>query len=438
METALVVAYTFLFLFLIRKLSFFRLSGISETFTSILFIIKIIAGMILGWIYTYYYTDHGTSDSLKFFNDSGILFDSLKTNFHDFIRMFTGIDGNAPELRSYYVKMDTWLNIDVLFNDNKTIIRVNTLFRFFSLGYYAVHVVFINFLALIGFVSLLKIFLHYCPEKKKTVAIFSLLLPSVLFWGSGLLKDTLLIFAFGVLCYTCFKIVNLGWNRKRITSFLLFTMALMFIKLYVLVIIFPGILIWVFTRNMSMKRTAMVFLIGYVLYFTAAFNFHRVNEKFDVADIIYWKQTNFYTQASTNKARSVIEIPKLEPTNFSLIKNSPAAFFITLLRPALMDSHGNSLIFLSALENLFILIMLISGIWCFKRRPIDGFILFCIIYLFLLFALIGLITPVLGALVRYKVPGLPVLMFLIIYFADFDKLPFLRALKKERFNPSLT
>ena len=140
---------------------FFKIDGLPDYFAPALFVVKVIAGCILGWIYTYYYTDRGTSDSLKFFNDSGLLFDTLKTNFHDFIRMLTGIDGNAPELRHYYEQMETWLNRDVLFNDNKTIIRVNTIFRFFSMGYYYVHVVFINFLALTGLFALLRIFTDY-------------------------------------------------------------------------------------------------------------------------------------------------------------------------------------------------------------------------------------------------------------------------------------
>ena len=48
--------------------------------------------------------------------------------------MFTGIGGNDPELRHYYESMNAWLNKDVLFNDNKTIIRLNTFFRFSRWG----------------------------------------------------------------------------------------------------------------------------------------------------------------------------------------------------------------------------------------------------------------------------------------------------------------
>lgn len=422
MQPILVIGYCALFVLLIRRLQFFRIEGLPAYFSGVLFLIKVIAGCILGWIYTYYYTDKGTSDSLKFFNDSGLLFDTLHTNFKDFISMLTGIDGNAPELRHYYENMATWLNRDVLFNDNKTIIRVNTLFRFFSLGHYYVHVVFINFLSLTGMIALLKIFTDYCSEKKLLVGLLTMCLPSVLFWGSGLLKDPLLIFVFGLLCYTIYKIQMAGFSRKRMALFLLLLVGLMFIKLYVLLIIFPGILVWMFSRNWSTRRTAVIMLTAYVIYFAAAFNVHHVNKTYNVSEIIYYKQVNFYRQAEYYGARSLIEIPRIEPTVSSLIKNAPPAFATTLFRPTPIDAKANPLILLSAIENVFLVLILLLGIYYFRKKPGDGFLLFCAIFLFLLFALIGLITPVLGALVRYRMPGLPFLMFLTLYYSDLPPL----------------
>lgn len=422
MQLILTAGYTALFLWIIRRSQFFQLQGLPAYFSGGLFVLKVISGCILGYIYTYHYTDRGTSDTIKFFNDSGILFDSLFSRPYDFFRMLTGIGGNAPELRHYYEEMATWLNRDVLFNDNKTIIRVNTVFRFFSLGNYFVHVVFINFLSLTGLIALLKIFLDYCSDRKLEVAILTMMLPSVLFWGSGLLKDGLLIFVFGSLCYIIHRIGLTGFNRKKIISLLLMLFSLLFIKLYVMIIIFPGMMVWLWSRNRSSMAMVIAFVIVYALYFTAAFNIDKINEKYDVADIIYYKQVNFYVQAEENKAGSVIEIPRLEPGIKSIVMNAPAAFFTTLLRPFVTDAKGNKLILISAIENVFILLILLAGIITVKRKPGDGFILFCSTYLFLLFVLIGLITPVLGALVRYRVPGLPILMFLVVYFSGLPKI----------------
>ena len=57
-------------------------------------------------------------------------------------------------------------------------------------------------------------------------------------------------------------------------------------------------------------------------------------------------------------------------------------------------------------------------------------ILFCLSIVLLLFTLIGLITPIMGAIVRYKVPGLPFLLIFLLLLLDKEKLagkfPFFR------------
>ncbi len=78
---------------------------------------------------------------------------------------------------------------------------------------------------------------------------------------------------------------------------------------------------------------------------------------------------------------------------------------------------------MAAAENMLIVGLLIFVVlFAMKKKKVTPFILLCICLVIFLFTLIGLITPVLGAMVRYKVPGLPVLMFLVIYFYDKEKL----------------
>ena len=144
MHILLTCAYVAAFVYIIRKWSFFKSEGIPASWATYLFLFKIVAGVILGLIYTYHYTDPKTTDTFKFFNDSTILFQSIWTHPYDFFRMLTGYDAESEELRSYYLRMDAWLNTNLLFNDNRTIIRLNAIFHFFSLGYYYIHVVFLN------------------------------------------------------------------------------------------------------------------------------------------------------------------------------------------------------------------------------------------------------------------------------------------------------
>ena len=56
--------------------------------------------------------------------------------------------------------MHNWYNKVVLFNDYRFQIRINTLLRFISLGYYHVHAVFYCFLSFVGLTALLKLLLN--------------------------------------------------------------------------------------------------------------------------------------------------------------------------------------------------------------------------------------------------------------------------------------
>ena len=413
LQVFLTTAYTAFFIFFIQRLKFFRLEGISPGLVKLVFVLKVIAGCVLGFIYTYHYTEKG--DTQKFFDDSSIIFNSLFSNPKDFFALFTGINGNAGHLQPYYENMDAWNNKDVLFNDNKTLIRLNVLFHFFSLGFYYVHVLFLNFLSFTGLVALFKLFQTYMKNKSKELFFGVMLLPSVLFWGSGLLKDGLLLFGMGLMLFTYNKIVSFKQNLRTILLFTSLFVLLIFTKLYVIISIFPGLIAWYWARKDSAKKIILKFLLCYSVYLFIGFNIGALSKKYDVADIIFYKQKNFYEFARLAAAKSVIQIPAIEPNSWSLLINSPGAILRVLTRPSIFDSHA-PLILLAAAENLLILFIILFCLIKAKRNgnvnlPIFWFSIF---FFLSMYALIGLITPVLGAIVRYKVPVLPFLMFIML------------------------
>ena len=305
MEVVLVVTYVFLFYYIIRKNKFFRTEGIAAWIPGVFFLLKCISGILLGLIYTMYYTNHNDTDTFKFFTDSKIMFDTLFTRPMDFVRMFTGIDGKAPELYPYYVKMNSWLNTNLIFNDNKTIIRLNAFFRFFSLGYYNVHVIFINFISFTGLFCLYKSFTFYCNKKNWELIILTFLMPSVMFWGSGLLKDGILLTGFGLLFYSFISFLRNGFSIKRILAIFFALIILLVTKTYVLAIILPGLFAWWLTYNSSNRKVIIVFLASYIIYLAIAFNLYHFNPDYNVAALIYYKQKNFIDFGTLQKATMI-------------------------------------------------------------------------------------------------------------------------------------
>jgi len=432
MEWILTAAYTFLFIVLLLRLKVFELPGIPPVWLAGTFLLKVLAGISLGLIYTYHYTDRSTADTFKFFDDSRVMFNALRENPYDFLRMVTGIDADAPELRKYYLQMDAWLNTDVLFNDNKTIIRLNALFHFISLGKYYVHVVLLNVLSFTGLILLYKTFTVSFTGSKKLLFAGTFLLPSVLFWGSGLLKDGLLLFAFGILVMNFSKILNNKTGFQVYAGIVLGLFLMILIKLYVLIAILPGLVAWAWSARQHGWKVPVKFAVCYALYFLMIFNIHHILPQYNFTDLIYWKQKNFNTLAELTQAKSVINIPQLDYGLKSIIINSPIAFLNTYTRPLPMDIHGNLFILMACLESLLIIGFTII-VFIFRRRKSGSsqpLILVSICFVILIFTLSGLITPILGALVRYKVPALPFLMFILV--SSFDASRLLKSWRRDK------
>ena len=109
MNILLPALYAALFLFIIALSRTFRFEALPAWFMPAVFILKLLAGIALWYIYTYYYTDRSTSDIWKYFDDSEIMFRAAAQSPADYLRMLTGIGDDAPHIaQTYYQKMNFW------------------------------------------------------------------------------------------------------------------------------------------------------------------------------------------------------------------------------------------------------------------------------------------------------------------------------------------
>ncbi|HKR07289.1 MAG TPA: hypothetical protein VJY62_21825 [Bacteroidia bacterium] len=433
MEILLTVAYTAIFIFLISKLRFFVMDGISKRNLQWVFLLKIISGFLLSLIYTYYYTDRLYADCFKFYDDSKVIYDLFFTDKKIFFQFMLGFPHENNTYMDYSNVMHNWWNRYNLYNENRTIIRLNVVMRFISLGYYQVHNVFFCFLSFAGLVAIAKLFLKDLKEFKKPIFIFVFLFPSLIFWGSGVLKDGLILFCSGMTLYFMDKFCT-GTNKK-IPHFILsfcFLVLLLFVKVHVFFIFLPCYIAYALSIK-NRKHVALKFIAVSVLFFIFLLSVPLFSRNINFLQYLAVKQKEFINLAEIVKAGSAIYIQPLEPTIWSLIKNSPVAFYNTMFRPNLLDSHS-PFILLSALENIFIICFGIIALLSItkKKIKISPMFYFSVIYVVALFVLVGLITPVMGAIVRYKIQGLPFLFFIFLALMDKEKLlkrfPFLKPL----------
>ncbi len=423
----LALGYTALLLYFMRRMRFFNaVPGLSFRWLSGIFLLKIAAGTALWAIYTYVYPDRLTADVFKYFDDSAPMFNALYTEPADYFRMVFGI-GNDTEAFwwKYYKEMNNWERAfeSNLYNDSHTIIRFNAVVRLFSFGEFHVHTVVAAFLALTGLLGIYRAFVTSLVGLERVLMAVVFLLPSVLFWASGVIKESLLFFGMGLLVYqvSYFLVVRWRWWDPFL---LLFTVAMLFfLKFYVLLSLTPALILLAWARRADRPALWLKALLVYGFFILVGLNLQRVFPGWDILGILTMKQRDFVGLALLMDSGSFVMPTLLLPDVWLFASQAPYALYIALAGP-LVHGGGGALGLIAGAENAGFLLFLF-GCFMFRGpwRKLDHALFFSMLFYVLLLALIiGYTTPVMGAVVRYRTPLLPFLMIAGLLILDKDRI----------------
>lgn len=292
----------------------------------------------------------------------------------------------------------------------------------------------------IGVWHLYKVFLYYFPQLHKELAIAIFFIPSVFFWGSGILKDTITFASLGMITYNLFSIFILRKNVLfHAILFIYCAFLIIKIKAYILYAYLPLSFFWLFPNaidNIASKRFS--FLIKPVVYgLTFAllpFSLNilgQFNEKFSAENVLEFAKAHqhdlkqdVYYQASGGGSR--FDIGVFDGSFSSFVQVAPQAIVATFFRPFLWEAR-NPVMFLAALEALWMTYLFFNIIkkygWKFLFQALkeNPFLQFCFIYAIAFGFFVGFTTPVFGSLVRYKIPALPFFvatLYSVTYYAQ--------------------
>ncbi len=416
MEIFLSLLYTALFIFLIHKMNFFDVKGLSRKTISVFFIIKILFGLSLWWV-------RFGNDMSVFFDDAAVMFNAIYHHPMHYVQMVLGINSEASYLEPYYKQMENWYRkpwIDATHHNNRIMIQFNAFVYLFSFGYYYVHTVFMCFLSLIGLTGIYKTFAPIMKNKIKELAFAVFLIPSVLFWGSGVLKEGIILFGLGMLIYNLYKFLFYKISFIGFFWIILCSIIIFFTKIYVFAAFIPSFISLILLKWTGNKYVFLKFFGVHLLLFFLAMNMYRISFKYNILDILKDKQWFLNLEAKKVNAHSIISIKRLQLNTVSLVENAPEAIVNTLFRPHLFESK-TFFMFVSALENLFLIILALTSFVFFKKPDKESLPLLytSVSFVLTLALLIGIVSPVLGSIVRFRIPLLP--FFAIIFFALLDK-----------------
>ncbi|HXP49595.1 MAG TPA: hypothetical protein VN922_06570, partial [Bacteroidia bacterium] len=218
-------------------------------------ILKILGGIAFALIYYYYYQG---GDTFMYFESAMTMKNLMIQSFPSFAR---NEFGGATTANFALFNQNTGYPLLYMYNDPQTfsVIRLVTPIVFLSFSGYLISTVLIAWLSYAGLWKLFLVFTSYYPHLKKQLFIAILCFPSVIFWGSGILKDTITLSSSGWVVYCIYQIFII---RKRIFRYLLlfipFSLIILSIKPYIIFALLPGSLMWIFSNRIYRIGNVMV------------------------------------------------------------------------------------------------------------------------------------------------------------------------------------
>jgi hypothetical protein len=423
----LYITYALLFLYFVKKCHFFNIKGIGFNYLSVAFIVKLLFSFLLFFVYYYYYGNNRfESDAFRYYDDALTLAHFAFEYPREITKLFFGFY-EKEELLFITDNLFFWYKSHNygLFNDNQTMIRINFIFSFISLGNYHIHALMMNMISFIGLTALYKsiiLMIQDANQKLTFAAIF--FIPTVLFWGSSVLKESLLLCCIGLFLYASLKLFLEKFKPTLLLLAIVNLIILFMLKVYVILAFIPCLSVYLLVRKFDIKKIGLTYLTGILFfYFLGDLSLKLITNN-TLVEIIANKQWDFIKLAQNSGAGSYFQIPLLEENLWSLIINTPNAVLNSFFRPFPWEI-SSPMMLLNTIENMTFFGLIMFCLFVRKNgleKQQLHFLFFSLTYVLLLFAIIGLTTPVSGALVRYKLPALPFLLIAFFSIIDDDKL----------------
>ena len=396
------IFYLIVFCFIVCRVPFFAKSGLHRMQLVVLFLLKIMAGVAYGFFYS--------SPAFRPNSDTWHIDEvsKLETNFliHDPIGFIKDLYpyGYAHSGNLFAVKNSYWNDLKL-----NLIIKLDAIFNIFTLEHYYANLIFFNFLFFFGSIALYRAMKCIYPQKKWLLIGSIFLIPSFLFWCSGLHKDGLIFCCLGLIIYH-FQLLQ-QQHKLLIKPLLicLFSFILLFaLRNFMALLLVPALFVWLTAYLFPSYRFSIavaVYAIGLILFFTLG----NISPAIDFPQYIIDKQTAF--KALTGN--SAIAIPALHNSISSFIHFLPNAIDIGFLRPHLTEVKNRSYL-PASIEIIILWLIVFISFFLKQKQPLtpaqSSFNVFAICFGFSFLLLSGYTVTFSGAIVRYRALVLPLLL----------------------------
>ncbi|GAA4495745.1 hypothetical protein GCM10023172_07940 [Hymenobacter ginsengisoli] len=406
---------------------------------------KIVGGLALGILYHTIYA----GDTNNYFHHASIIYDAFGKSFSAGLHLIYTDGTLTPDIAPYASQMG-WFGAD---SKEYFVIRVAAVFAILGFNTYMVTTVCFAVLSFSGMWVMYITFAKIRPQVYKELAIAVFFLPSVFFWGSGLLKDSLCIGSLGWLFYAFYRGAIEKKNILRcLIVGVLAAKVIASMKVYILLAFVPPSALWVFNENTERIKSGAVrmvarplfLVIGMTVAIYAMSSIAAADARFNIEKIgAQSKLTADYLQGvSKQENGSGYNIGEQDGTLGGMAKLAPQAIVVALFRPFIWEAR-NPTMALSALEASYFFIFTLRIFWrvgFFKAlRAIASSHILTLCFIFsLIFAIsVGISSGNFGTLVRYKIPLMPFYLAGLYILSDITQSATARKKMSVRARPQL-
>lgn len=421
----LLPVYLYIFYLIVKKISVKYTNHEIRKYYFTSFYLHMFGAVAYALMVQYYY---GYGDSFIFYYGSDFLSTQLMQNpgnIHYFFEPATNVKA------WYYFEIGD-INYAGYFGiaSNLFVMKISAILSFLSFNKYLIITLFFGFFSFAGLWRLFLVFVNINKHKQVKLLAWSVLfIPSVWFWGSGLIKDSICIGGIGFIIHYLYTLfVKKEFSIMSIIWLVAVVYIVAVIKSYIIIALALGVSVFIFYnflkpfKNIVLRAFIIVGFILVMLVITFITNFTdqlKLLAEESMVQVDSFKRNYEAVQNEDERSRATLELNETNLSLAGMITHSPVAIFTCLFRPFIWESQ-KIFILLSAFESLLLLagtvyIIIKLRFFGFFRAIFDNpFVLISFLIAVFLALIIGFTTYNFGTMARYKIILLPFYLFSLV------------------------
>jgi hypothetical protein len=394
LHTLLILGFVYLF--------YRKLGKEQPILFSFAFISKAAGAIFLGYYYLHYAP---ANDTWSFFRMGCEVADLARKDFSAYVDfVFTS---------QYKATVTHWLYFE---DRTSALVKLISFFCWIGGNNYWVCALYFSLISFLGSWFLYFQIRNWKQEYAIGAAVALFCIPSVIFWGSGIVKETLALA--GILYLTALFVRwasgkrLMWWHGLVIIPALFFTWVFKYYWLAVfMAVLIPSVILILITRRKVLSTWqwisgwSVIFIVLVAIVSLAHPNFY-------LSRILLVVVANHDKYVELSSPDNVIHYSNLQPTIGSVLQNSPLAFISGLFRPFVWEAKNPSAL-IASIETLMILLLTISFLLSLRKKINIQVIFPLLVYSAILCIFLALSTPNFGTLSRYRIGFLPFFIFII-------------------------